>query len=85
MNQRLQGVLLGFGICALMLAAQAVVSDDQPKPKMPKGFCENMLPADWGQKTVLWIEPNKEGGMVLNYEKHQVVGYGMASVPESAN
>lgn len=83
MNERVQGMLLGSGICALLLGAQALLSDAPTAPAVEPSVIARMLPDDLGQKSVIWLEPNKDGGLTLNYEKHQVISYGMASVPVS--
>lgn len=36
------------------------------------------LPSDIGEKTVLWLEPNADGVLTLQWEKHVDAGYGMA-------
>lgn len=82
LKYRLQGAGLAVVICIGLLAAQAVVSDPVP-PKPQLDLCKAVMPSDQGEKVVLWLDANRDGGLSLNWEKHQVLGYGMASVPIS--
>jgi hypothetical protein len=58
---------------------QQLVHDDTEKSDVAAQY----LPADLGEKTVLWLESDGHGGLKLNWEKHQVLAFGMAQVPVS--
>jgi len=74
------GAFLGVALYYLVLA---LVNDEpeQKKATLP----EQYLPSDVGEKSILWLEPNADGVLTLQWEKHAILGYGMAQVPVSVN
>lgn len=82
--KKIQATLLGIALGATILFGQALLSNAPTATNTDPSAIARMLPDDLGQKSVIWLEPNKDGGLTMNYEKHQVVSYGMASVPVSA-
>lgn len=77
---RLQGVALAIVLAALLLGAQALVADPvAPEPQFDA--CRNALPVDEGEVVLNRLERDGNGGLRLNSERHQVVGYAMTHVP----
>jgi hypothetical protein len=81
MKTMLMNICGGLLAVVLFHGVQAMVSDpvkvDKPDPVVA------CLPSDLGEKSVLWLEPDSNGGLALNCEKHAVLGYAMAQVPVS--
>lgn len=80
MRNALKSIFWSLVGCGIFFAVQAAVSD-KVDVDQPESF--SCLPSDEGEKTVLWLERDAFGGLQLRCEKHQVLGYGMASVPVS--
>jgi len=74
------GAFLGYALFYLVLA---LVHDEPEQQK--SALAEQFLPSDVGEKSVLWLEPNADGVLTLQWEKHALLGYGMAQVPVSVN
>jgi len=70
----------GVALTGLIVAAQVVTTDNPPKAKMTNEVCSMVMP-DVGERVILWLRPNGEGGLSLDWERHQVVGWGMVEVP----
>lgn len=72
-NIDFKSAMFGLGIGMLMLLAYASVSDESSdlieKPTSSEQI--EYLPQDQGEKVILWLEQNPQGGLTLNWEKHQ--------------
>jgi hypothetical protein len=79
MKTMLMQIFGGMLAVAVYLAVQALVSEpvkvDKPDPVLA------CMPSDLGEKSVLWLEPDSNGGLALNCEKHAALGYAMAQIP----
>lgn len=75
----LKSVIGAFLGVALFYGVLCLVSDDPAQRKAE--LAPRYLPDDIGVKTVLWLEPNADGVLTLQWEKHADAGYGMAHVP----
>ncbi len=80
-----RAALMGFlgGVIAWVVFSLAQAAVSEPVPIDAPDFSGKCLPADEGEKVLLWLEHDQYGGLQLHCEVHAVLGYGMASVPVS--